>query len=270
MAGGAHLGLIRPVLVALTIVALGFIVWEWTIIAPNIQPATWGVDFHQYLVHTQRWLDGGSLYLDRQLGGPYAIMAGDSLYPPTILYLTVPIVWGVPEPVWWVVPLGIIVAAVWAHRPAVWAWPIMVLLLATPRSIEIVLYGNPVMWATAALAAGTVRGWPSVGVLLKPSLFPLALWGCNRRSWWIALGVAILLAIPFGAMWLEWLQVVRDSRSNLAYSLPDLLFVVLPLVAWASGVRRTSLPGRTASAPGAPSAQPPAPRPASGGSSPAD
>lgn len=239
---------VRPTSVAwlaLTAAAFGLLVWEVALIAPNIQPAAPGVDFHQYLGHTARWMNGGSLFLDRQLAGPYAITAGDSLYPPTILYLTVPFVVGVPEPVWWIVPLGIIAAAVYAHRPAPWTWPVIVLLLATPRSLEVVLYGNPVMWATAAFAAGTVRGWPSVGVLLKPSLAPFALWGITRRSWWIAAGVAVLLAIPFGMMWVQWFDVVRDSGGSVGYSLPDLLFVAVPLVAWAGRTRNRGAAGRS-------------------------
>ena len=222
----------RPTAVGLTALAIAVLVFEMSVVLAQLRPDAVGVDFHQYLDHTRRWLDGGSLFLDRQLHGPYAIEPGDSLYPPTILYLTVPFVLGLPEVVWWAVPLGIIVAAMLHHRPAPWTWPIMAAMLVTPRTIEIVLYGNPVLWVTAALAAGTVAGWPSVGVLLKPSLGLLALWGVRRRSWWYALAAMAVLALPFGALWYAWVGVLVDSNGSLAYSLPDLLFVMVPVVAW--------------------------------------
>jgi len=146
----------RPVALGLTLGLLGLLAFELAIVAGQMQPASAGVDFHQYLAHTERWLAGGSLYLDRQLQGPYAIVAGDSLYPPTILYLTIPFVLGLPEILWWAIPITIIVGMSARHRPAPWTWPVMAAMLATPRAIEIVLYGNPVMWASAALAAGSI------------------------------------------------------------------------------------------------------------------
>jgi hypothetical protein len=103
-------GLARPLAFALTVVILGFLAFELAIVIPRMRPEALGVDFHQYLAHTQRWLDGGSLYLERQLQGPYEIQAGDSLYPPPILYLTVPFALGVPQLLWWAIPLTIIAA----------------------------------------------------------------------------------------------------------------------------------------------------------------
>jgi hypothetical protein len=41
-------------------------------------------------------------------------------------------------------------------------------------------------------------------------------------------------------MWLEWVRVVRDSSGSVLYSIPDLLFVLLPVVAW---VGRRASPG---------------------------
>lgn len=222
----------RPVAVGLTGLMIAVLLFELSVVVAQLRPGSVGVDFHQYLVHTRRWLDGGSLFLDRQLHGPYAIEAGDSLYPPTILYLTVPFVYGLPEVAWWAVPAGIIAAAMLHHRPAPWTWPIMAALLVLPRTVEIVLYGNPVLWVTAALAAGTVAGWPSVGVLLKPSLAPFALWGVRRRSWWYALAAMAILALPLGALWTVWGRALLDSNGSLAYSLPDLTFVMVPVVAW--------------------------------------
>jgi hypothetical protein len=232
--------LARPLAFGLAVVILGFLAFELWIVIPRMRPEALGVDFHQYLEHTQRWLDGGSLYLERQLLGPYEIQAGDSLYPPPILYLTVPFVLGIPQVFWWAIPLTIIAIVVGRYRPAPWTWPLLAAMIAAPRSIEIVMYGNPVIWCTAALTAGTVLGWPAVFVILKPSLAPLAIWGIRRRSWWIALAVAIVAAVPFGAMWLEWIQVIRDSSGSLLYSIPDLFFVLLPVVAWLGRRRVTS------------------------------
>ena len=50
-------------------------------------------------------------------------------------------------------------------------------------TIWLVLSGNPVLWLAAAASLGIRAGWPSVGVLLKPSLAPLALIGVQRISW---------------------------------------------------------------------------------------
>jgi hypothetical protein len=65
--------------------------------------------------------------------------------------------------------------------------------------------------------------------------------------------VALVAALPFGVAWLEWVQVVRDSSGSLLYSIPDLFFVLLPVVAWLG--RRRSVehlfraPGGAATAP---------------------
>ena len=248
----------RPTMLGLAVAMVMLLAFELATVLPRAQPASYGVDFHQYLGHADRWLAGGSLYLDRQLHGPYAVTGGDSLYPPPILYLLVPFVVGVPQLAWWIVPLAVIGFVVVRHRPEPWAWPVMLLLLATPRSLEIVLYGNPVMWVAAALALATLGGGWAVAVLLKPTLAPLALWGAHRRSWWLVLAVAVVASAPFGMVWVEWIRVVADSDGSLLYSLPDLLFVAVPLVAWVSRAgapgarwsarsRRRTAPGRAAS-----------------------
>ena len=94
------------------------------------------------------------------------------------------------------------------------------------------------MWCSAAMALGTVWRWPAVGVLLKPSLFPFALFGIRSRSWWIALAIGVALAIPFGAMWVDYLATLRNLDGNgplfsAWYSLNNLSPMLLPLVAWA-------------------------------------
>jgi hypothetical protein len=235
----------RPVAFALTVAILGFLVFELTLVLPRMlaTPGTMSVDFHQYQEHARRWLAGGGLYLPAQLAGPYA--AWDllpPLYPPTFLLLIVPFLW-LPEVLWWAIPLAIVTAVVVHWRPSPWTWPLMALCVAWPRTWELVGFGNPAMWIVAAVALGTVLGWPAVAVLLKPSLFPFALIGANRRSWWLALGVAVLLCLPFGAMWLDWFRALTNATdTGLGYSVKEIPALLIPVVAWlgrsASGLHR--------------------------------
>jgi hypothetical protein len=70
-------------------------------------------------------------------------------------------------------------------------------------------------------------------VLLKPSLAPFALFGIRRRSWWIGAAAFVLLSIPFGAMWADWVTTVVNSRGGgLLYSSLEIPMLLLPLVAW--------------------------------------
>ena len=69
--------------------------------------------------------------------------------------------------------------------------------------------------------------------LLKPSLFPFALFGANRRSWWIALGAFVALSLPFGSMWAGLGRVGRElARGGVLYSALEIPMLLLPLVAW--------------------------------------
>ena len=64
------------------------------------------------------------------------------------------------------------------------------------------------------MSLGVVYGWPSVIVLIKPSLFPFALFRARSRKWWLCLGVFILLSVPFGALWLDWVHSVLNSEGG--------------------------------------------------------
>jgi hypothetical protein len=88
------------------------------------------------------------------------------------------------------------------------------------------------MWVDAAIAAGLLWAWPSALVLLKPSLGPFALLGVRHRSWWVAVGVVVLLSIPFGELWLDYLSVLRNSGVPITYSVLDLPLAVAPIIAW--------------------------------------
>lgn len=194
---------------------------------------TWGMDFRAYLEHAERWLAGGGFYLPEQLAGPYIVEDNTgNVYPPVLLYLLVPFVVGLPWIVWWAVPLGIIGAAIVARRPSPWQLVALALILVYPRSWTIVVLGNPAMWALAALAAGMVWTWPLVGVTLKLTFAPLALLGIRSRAWWAALGVAALLALPFGLMWLDYLTVIQNTETSrgLDYVLGEWPVAVLLLL----------------------------------------
>ena len=99
--------------------------------------------------------------------------------------------------------------------------------------------GNPTMWIGAALALATLWRPAGVLVLLKPSLFPFALFGANRRGWWIALGVVALVSLSFLPMWPDYFRVVTDARGRgWEYSASEVPFLLIPLIAWAGRRRR--------------------------------
>ena len=232
----ARLGRFAAAVVACVILA--FAGYELSIVVPRAVSlgAPLGVDFHQYLDHTRRFLENGSFYLEHQLHGPYLIQPGDSLYPPAILYLLVPFL-VIPQVLWWVVPLGLMAALVVTSRPKPWAWPLLALVVADPRTMEIVIYGNPAMWIGAAVAGALFWSWPGALVLLKPSLAPFALIGIRSRGWWLTLAVGLVLSAPLAGLYVQFAHVLLDSNGSLSYSLPDVPFVTAPLVAWLARTR---------------------------------
>jgi hypothetical protein len=255
---GANANLRRAAYVAIAVILLVFAIIEAAIVLPPALTkglhVTWGMDLRMYLEHATRWLAGEGFYLPVQLAGPYVMedVLG-SAYPPVLLYLLVPFVWGLPWLVWWLVPLAVIGAAVVKARPSPWQWVALALILVYPRTWTIIVLGNPSMWAFAALSAGMVWKWPAVGVLLKATLAPFALVGIRSRSWWVGLGIALLLAVPFGAIWLDYLTVLlnAETRWGLGYTLGESPIALLLVV----GLTRVRAPGarwswRRAMAPG--------------------
>ena len=204
--------------------------YELAIVVPRAVSlgAPLGVDFHQYLEHARRFVETGAFYLDRQLRGPYVIGPGDPLYPPAILYLLVPFL-VIPQVLWWLVPLGLIGTLVTTSKPKPWAWPLLALILADPRTMEIIIYGNPAMWISAAVAGALLWSWPGALVLLKPSLAPFALIGVRSRGWWLTLAMGVVLSIPLAGLYVQFARVLLDSNGSWSYSLPDVPFVALPL-----------------------------------------
>jgi hypothetical protein len=208
----------------------------FALVTPHALEQPVGVDYQLYRDAAARWLAGGSFFEPYQLAGPYDISAGDILYPPVGLWLFVPFAVlpaALAAVLWWAIPLGATAWAIARLRPGPRAWPLIALCLAWPTTPLKIWTGNPVIWAMAAVALGTVYRWPSVFALLKPSLFPFALFGANRRSWWLALAAFGALSLPFGSLWADWVESVVNSRGGgILYSALEVPMLLLPLVAW--------------------------------------
>jgi hypothetical protein len=195
-----------------------------------------GGDWETYRTAAERWLGGGSFYLERQLAGPYLIQDGDVLYPPPILVLLVPFTL-VPDVAWWLVPLGLTAAIVVRHRPAPLGWLLIALCLLFPITGVKLLHGNPGMLFMAAVAGATILAWPAALVLLKPTLLPFALLGITTRRWWIAFAALVGVSLLFLPMWPDFVVAIRDGHSELGilYSLNEFPMIVIPVIAWVFG-----------------------------------
>jgi len=192
-----------------------------------------GVDYRLYMDAATRWLQGGSYFEPYQLAGPYQISAGDILYPPFALVLFVPFTF-LPAVLWWLLPAVAVLFSLARLRPRPIVWPFLALCLAWPPALVKIVTGNPVMWAVAALSLGVIYAWPSVLVLIKPSLFPFAFFGANRRPWWLALGALALVSLPFGLLWLDWFHSILNSQGGgIAYSIQEVPMLAFPVIAWA-------------------------------------
>ena len=223
------------------LVPIGFV-----LVVPHPLEQPFGIDFDLYRDATARWLHGGPFFEPYQVAGPYEIRAGDVLYPPVALWLFVPFaaLSGAAATVaaiaWWTIPLAITAGTVRRLRPRPVAWPLIALCVANPTTLLKIWTGNPVIWSMAAMALAVVGGSRSAApfVLLKPSLAPFALFGVNRRSWWVGLGLLVLLSLPFGALWADWVASVVNSRGGGAlYSALEIPMLLLPLVAWLGRTR---------------------------------
>ena len=229
----------RPLAVGLTALCLLWAVVAlsrvWTLAVANDLVA---VDHLTLQAFAQRWLDTGSMYLPYQVAGPFdprplphvpSIMP--SMYPPHAVYLFVPSL-VLPAILWWAIPFSIIGYALWRWRPAVWTWPVLVLLLADSDSLTWLVVGSSTMWTASFVAAGLLWSWPAVLVTLKPSLLPFALIGIRRRSWWIASAGLAVLSLPLAGQWMAYASVVQNAEASLSYSLGSLPLMLVPVVAW--------------------------------------
>jgi len=213
---------------------------------PLEQP--FGVDVALYREAAARWFAGGPFYEPHQLAGPYEVAHGDILYPPVGLWLFVPVTLLPVVPaliLWWGIPAAVTTWAIRRLRPRPAVWPLIALCLAWPTTPLKIWTGNPVIWSVAAMAIATAWRGAAPFSLLKPSLFPFALFGIRQRSWWIGLAVFVALCLPFGSMWVDWLTtVVNASGGGLLYSVLEAPMLALPLVAWLG--RRSADGGRPA------------------------
>ncbi len=221
-----------------TVLFMGLFVAQWGQFLLGGGTANIGVDYTLYMDATRSWLAGTGFYLPFQLEGPYEILHGVVLYPPTILLLLVPFTF-LPAVLWWAIPIALTTwIAIW-HRPAPWAWFLMAACLWLPITGVRLLHGNPGIWVTAAVALGTRFAWPSVFVLLKFTLAPFALIGVRHRSWWIALAGLVLVSLLFLPMWLDYLLVVRNGSSGgILYSVTEVPMVAIPAIGWLGRRRR--------------------------------
>lgn len=231
----------RPLAVGLTVLFAGYGAFVLvTILGSPEFRSLLGVDREIYVGATQRWLDGEPFYYQDQVAGPYELLTGHVLYPPVALWFFVPASL-LPPVLWWAVPLTVLVVVTIYHRPAVWSWPALAACIAFQWSLMLLVAGNPVVWLSAAVAAGTIRGGWAVAVLAKPSLVPFALVGARRRWWWASLLIFALACLPFGvAMWADWYQVIENARGDrvsVLYSLGDVPWLLAPIVAWMGSTR---------------------------------
>jgi hypothetical protein len=236
-------------LVAVTILLVLFALFEaWLVLGLAFSGHAVGLDFNIYLAHARTWLAGGNFYEAHQLtGSPYEIVDGDALYPPSILYLLLPATL-LPAALWWLIPASIVGYALWRHRPQLWGWTYIALAFCWPRTWQAIIFGNPVIWVVAAIGAGTLWGWPYLGAFLKPTFGIFGLLGARDRRWWIAFGVAALVALPLLDLWREYVVVLSNARLG-AWLAPDYLWGELPLVALPLVIRLARSPVRAEPSP---------------------
>jgi hypothetical protein len=204
-----------------------------------------GFDYRTYMAATTRWMNGGPFYEPYQVAGPYAVIAHEILYPPTMLLIFVPFT-VLPAILWWVMPLGTIGAMVIWHRPSLWGWIAVLgcLTLPMPRgvslSLEAIFNGNPGIWIAACVALATRWAWAASWAMLKPTLAPFALIGFRRRQWWLGAGVLLAASLLFLPLWPEYVTVARNARteSPVLYSLSNVPLLLIPLAAATFSKRR--------------------------------
>jgi hypothetical protein len=247
-------GVYRRVIAALTGILLAIAAVEAVLVAQAVNSG-WhgpvGQDFDLYVGFARSWLDGRGWYLPEQMTGSYVVEeVNGNLYPPVLLYLMIPFALGLPGFIWWVLPLGLIAAALRRLKPALWAWPVLAFVLCYPRTWTVLVVGNPSLWAIAFAIAGVAWDWPAVGSALKLTLAPLALIGVARRSWWIAAGFALVAALPFGSMWIDYMTVMGNTTTSRGFSyVMGEWPIALALVAVALSGRRQAILVRQPAAP---------------------
>lgn len=200
-----------------------------------------GVDLSLFSELGRRFAETGTQYAPFQLTGPYQFDQGtgtlgwDSmpgLYPP-LAGPVFAVVRFLPPILWWAIPLGITAYLIASWRPAPWAWPVMALAFVSANTWGSLSAGNTTMWVVALVALGLRNGWPAALIALKPTFLPLALVGVRRRSFWIAVALTGVLTLAMAPELARYLTAMGNVRgSSLLYSIGDLPFALVPVVAW--------------------------------------
>ena len=196
-----------------------------------------GLDYRTYADAARAWLTGGPFYPAFQTIAPYQLdnFSGAVLYPPTMLVLLVPFVF-LGGFLWSAIPLAILAAVIWHHRPSSAGWVVILAFVAfSPEVQTLYWFGTPTIWIAAFVALGTLWGWPGALILLKPAVFPFAVIGIRSRGWWITAAIGAAVSLLFLPMWIDWIHVLlnaRGPRASLLYALGDLPLLLIPVVAW--------------------------------------
>jgi hypothetical protein len=179
------------------------------------------------------------MYHAFQLAGPYTVTwdVQPIMYPPPAFLLFAPFAYA-PVLLWWVLPIAVTVAALAWQRPRPIAIPAMAACFVFPSTQHMLVTGNPGLWAVAAVAAGTILGWPAVAVFLKPTLAPFALVGIRRRSWWLVAALGLIVCVVMLPQWLDYIRALMNAQSNgMAYSIDQVPAMLLPITAWLASSR---------------------------------
>jgi hypothetical protein len=212
-------------------VVLGFTTFGW---GPDI-----GLDFSIYLNAADRFVNGGSWFLARQLSGPYDVKMGDVLYPVSSVWLFAPFL-VVPKILWWTA-IPIFVGLVLSFRPKPWTWPVFAMCFVFPYTSIRFVTGNPAMWLAVFEALGLRVGFPAALVLIKPTMAPFALVGARSRWWWVAVAALGLATLPGLA---EYVRVVRDANIGDSWLYPffDVPLFLIPIAAYFGRTDASSAP----------------------------
>ncbi len=191
-----------------------------------------------YRAAGERILAGGPVYPAFEVDGPYTLAMRPELYPPPTMLLLVAPMAALPAFLWWLVPLGAIAAVCVRHRPSPLGWLGILLCLAWPATGYVIIAGNPVIWAAAFVALGTVWKGAAVLSLVKPSLAPFALVGVRSWSWWLTVALYGAVALVMLPLWFDYVTVLRNGIGlDPLYSLSHVPMMLIPVMAWVSRAR---------------------------------
>jgi hypothetical protein len=225
--------LIRAASIALTVVLLAFAgalfvaVYNGALARGEV-----GYDAWLYLDEIAgRWLATGNMYYPIQFAGPYPDSGIVNLYPPVAMYLFAPMSL-VPRLLWWAIPLTVIAWHLWTCRPAWWTWPLFALVACTVKVSATLVYGNSEMWTVAAVAMAVRYPAASWLLALKPPLLPFTIMGATDRRWWYGLAAVVVVSLPLGTSWLDWIAAMQNLDASLLRSASALPLLAVPAVAW--------------------------------------